>query len=402
MFSLAEKRTLTELSRTIDRFVHSLEPGQLSMADATAWLADVIRMRTQLASAELVLAARVADGREWARDGDKSPAHFLARTAGVSLGEAIAKLDAAERLADLPVASEALAKGEVSEAQFRHIADAAKVAPHAERHLVDLAQRETLTGLRRECARAKAEGLNAQQLHDRAHATRRLRHRCDDDGAFVMELRTTSTAGAEVVAAIRHFQQDVFRTARTEGRREPFEAYAADALIAMARAAMSGGSGRKQAKGGSDAKVIVRVDHTALVRGHVEPGELCEITGVGPVPTSAVDDLLADGAFLAAVITNGVDVLSVAHLGRHFTAHQRTALEFRDPECTVLGCNRTDGLERDHRTDWAVTHHTKVDDGDHLCSHHHGLKTYNGWRLEPGTGKRRMISPLPDIPPAPP
>ena len=398
MFSSAEKQ---ELSAAIGRFVGQLEPGRLSMSDASSWLADVVRMRAQLASAELALTARVAEGREWARDGDRSAAHFLARTAGVSLGEASSKLDAAQHLRDLPFATHALAQGDVSETQFRHIADAARVAPAAERDLVELAQRETVTGLRRECARAKAAGLNAQQLHDRAHAGRRLRHRCDE-GAFVLELRTTTAAGAEVVAAVQHFQQEVFRTARAQGRREAFEAYAADALVAMARAAMSGGPGRKQAKGGSDAKVIVRVDHTALVRGHAEPGELCEISGVGPVPVSAVDRLLNEGAFLAAVITKGVDVLNVAHLGRQFTAHQRTALEFRDPECTVLGCCRTVGLERDHRTGWADTHVTRVDDADHLCPHHHDLKTYNGWALEPGTGKRRMVSPLAGVGPAPP
>jgi len=399
MFSTAEKR---ELSTAIGRFVGDLEPGLLSMSDASAWLADVTRMRSQLASAELALTARVAEGREWAREGDRSPAHFLARTAGVSLGEASSKLNAAQRLRDVPIATQALARGDVSETQFRHIADAARVAPAAERDLVELAQRETVTGLRRECARAKAAGLNAQQIHDGAHATRRLRHRCDDDCAFVLEVRTTAAAGAEVVAAVQHFQQEIFRTARRDGRREAFEAYAADALVALARAAMSGGPGRKQAKGGSDAKVIVRVDHAALARGQAEPGELCEISGVGPVPVSAVDRLIDEGAFLAAVVTKGVDVLSVAHLGRQFTAHQRTALEFRDPECTVLGCNRTIGLERDHRTNWADTHVTRVDDADHLCQHHHDLKTYNGWALEPGSGKRRMVSPLPGVSPAPP
>ena len=399
MFSVAEKR---ELSAAVGRFVGDLEPGRLSMSDASAWLADVVRMRAQLASAELALTARVAEGREWARAGDRSPAHYVARTAGVSLGEASSKLEAAQRLGDLPVASEALARGQVSETQFRHIADAAAVAPGAERDLVELAQRDTVTGLRRECARAKSAGLNAQQLHDRAHATRRLRHRRDDEGAFVMEVRTTATAGAEVVAALQHFQADVFRTARAEGRREAFEAYAADALVAMARAAMSGGPNRKRPRGGSDAKVIVRVDHTALVRGHTEPGEVCEISGVGPIPVSAVGQLLDEGAFLAAVVTKGVDVLNVAHLGRRFTAHQRTALELRDPECTVLGCSRTVGLEIDHRTEWATTHETKVDDADRLCPKHHDLKTYNDWALEPGSGKRRMISPLAGVPPTPP
>ena len=402
MFTTAEEHALgqaepkarrRELATAVEAFVRDFEPAALSPADAAAWLDDVVRMRTQLASAELALSARVAEGREWARAGHRSPAHFLARTAGVSLGEASAKLDAANRLHDLPVAAEALATGTVSEAQFRQIADATRAAPGAERALVELAQREAMPGLRRECARLKSVGLSAQERHDRIHAERRLRHRHDDDGAFVLELRTTTPAGAEVLAAVEHYQQEVFRIARAEGRREPLEAYAADALVAMARAAMSGGPSRKRARAGSDAKVIVRVDHTALRRGHTVAGELCEIVGLGPIPVSAVTDLLADDAFLAAVVTEGVEVRSVAHLGRQFTAHQRTALEFRDPECTVLGCNNTKGLERDHRTEWALTFRTEVSDADRLCRHHHDLKTYHGWRLEPGAGRRRLLRP---------
>ena len=390
MFSTAE---VMGLSTTVDRFVGDLEPGRLAMVDASRWRTAVVRMRSQLASAELALSARVAEGREWAKDGDKSPAHYLARTAGVSLGEASAKLDAARQLRDLPVASEALAAGRVSETQFRHIAEATRTAPDAERHLVDTAERESVTGLRRECARAKAAGLDAQQRHDRVHASRRFRHHTSDDGAFVAELRTTPEAGAELLAAIGHYQQDIFRTARRDGRREPFDAYAADAFVAMARASMSGGAHGKTASGGSDAKIIMRVDHAAYFRGHTKPDELCEITGIGPVPVSTIDRFLNEGAFLAAVVTKGVDVHSVAHLGRGFTAPQRTALEFRDPECAVVDCSRTDGLERDHRTNWAETRHTAVDDADRLCDHHHDLKTYQGWALESGSGKRKMLPP---------
>ena len=57
-------------------------------------------------------------------------------------------------------------------------------------------------------------------------------------------------------------------------------------------------------------------------------------------------------AFLAAVVTDGVDVRAVAHLGRQVTAHQRTALLIRDPECVVPGCHTRWPLETDHVTGW--------------------------------------------------
>jgi hypothetical protein len=97
-------------------------------------------------------------------------------------------------------------------------------------------------------------------------------------------------------------------------------------------------------------------------------------------------------AFLALVLTKGKDVHTVVHLGRQFTEHQKTALEWRDPECCVRGCHATVRLERDHREDWADTHVTRVPAADRLCHHHHQLKTA-GWRLEEGAGKRRLLPP---------
>jgi hypothetical protein len=110
------------------------------------------------------------------------------------------------------------------------------------------------------------------------------------------------------------------------------------------------------------------------------------------VPVSVVRELSTD-AFVAAVLTKGTDICSVTHLGRRHTALQVTALQWRDPECSRLGCNQTVGLERDHRADWADTHVTRVDQSDQLCRHDHRLKTRQGWMLEEGVGKRRLLPP---------
>ena len=96
---------------------------------------------------------------------------------------------------------------------------------------------------------------------------------------------------------------------------------------------------------------------------------------------------------LAAVITNGVDVHTVAHLGRRFTAHQRTALQWTHPVCAREGCGRTVGLEYDHRTNWSDTHRSVASDADRLCDHDHDLKTRHGWALVEGSGVRPMVPP---------
>jgi hypothetical protein len=60
---------------------------------------------------------------------------------------------------------------------------------------------------------------------------------------------------------------------------------------------------------------VVRVDHKAFRRGHTEPGEVCEVAGVGPVPVAVARRLSCD-AILKALIMDGNDVRSVAHFGR--------------------------------------------------------------------------------------
>ncbi len=121
---------------------------------------------------------------------------------------------------------------------------------------------------------------------------------------------------------------------------------------------------------------------------------MCELAGFGPVAVSAIRDLLdtAD-PFLAAVVTKGEQVVGVAHLGRRPTAHQQTALEWLYPTCAVEGCSAGTWLENDHRVDWASSHTTVLDLLDRLCSHHHDLKSLDGWALVDGRGKRPFVAP---------
>ena len=103
-------------------------------------------------------------------------------------------------------------------------------------------------------------------------------------------------------------------------------------------------------------KVIVRVDLPALLRGHANGGETCEIAGFDPVAVSAVRDLLdtAD-PFPAVVVTDGEAVVGVAHLGRRPRGVQQTALEWLYPTCAAEGWALVEGGKRpfvapdDHR-----------------------------------------------------
>jgi len=124
----------------------------------------------------------------------------------------------------------------------------------------------------------------------------------------------------------------------------------------------------------------------------VEGDEVCEVDGVGPIPVRTARALLGE-SIVKLVITNGVDVANVTHLGRGPTAAQRVALLWTSAGCVVERCSRTIGIETDHRVPWADDRVTELANLDRLCSHHHDLKTRQGWALAPGTGKRPMVPP---------
>ena len=58
---------------------------------------------------------------------------------------------------------------------------------------------------------------------------------------------------------------------------------------------------------------------------------------------------------MAAVLTKGIDVTEAAHLGRKFTAQQRTAMPWRDPTRSRRGRDDTLRLEYDDFEDSATT-----------------------------------------------
>jgi hypothetical protein len=197
--------------------------------------------------------------------------------------------------------------------------------------------------------------------------------------------------GAEVLAEIDRLAEEIFHERRAAGVRERRDTYAWDALVRMARRSrdLTGGSppGNPRSVG------LLRVDVEALRRGQVSGEELCEISGVGPVPVRVARELLGE-ATLKLVVTRGIDVANVTSLGRGPTAAMRAALAWTSPTCVVEGCSRTI-VEHDHvwGAEFATTRHTRLDELERVCPPHHDLHTHHGWALVAGTGKRPMVPP---------
>ena len=191
------------------------------------------------------------------------------------------------------------------------------------------------------------------------------------------QYRLTPEAAAVVEAAAKPFIEAAFRTARKSGEQEPSEAYAADGLVAMSAAVKAGDVTAPTKPGWPRGELIVLVNLESLRRGSVEPGEVCEIPGVGTVPLSVARELFGE-ALLKVVIRDGTDIRTVVHCGRQPTAAQRTAIFVRDGgRCVRSTCDRKIE-EIDHVEPWVETKHTTLDELAGLCAADHDLKTHRG------------------------
>ena len=418
---------LVEVRGQLAELVTAVDPDAVSGSTARTWWAEFDRVERLAAAGKTLLARRVAATHRADRSGSRTAAEELARKAGTTAGTAKDAVDTSHRLADQPELDQAVRRGEVSPPQAALVSAAAEADPSAEQRLVELAPRVSLAELREECARVKAAAdPDPNATNRRIHAQRRLRHYRDGEGGWNLSARGTAHAGAAFVTVLNAITDATFTAARRAGRHEPVEAYAFDALMAMAEHAAestttadpeAGGDSAGSAGRAGDPGIVaaagraarsgcavpsrpstsprylglLRVDVAALRRGRAQGGELCEVAGVGPIPVSGAKEILGE-AIVKLVITDGVDVLNVTHLGRGPTAAQRAALLWMNPSCSVVGCHRT-RVEWDHREPWAQTRHTRLDGLDPLCSFHHDLKTRLSWALAPGKGKRAFVPP---------
>jgi len=281
------------------------------------------------------------------------------------------------------VTTAALLSGDLSGTQAVEVARGAIVAPNTETQLLNLSKHATVRDLRDATSRVVAAATDEAERHRQVHKSRYLKSWIDLDGSFNLKARMTAANGALVMAALKPIQDEIFKAARKSGAHERPEAYAADALLALCEKASASDSGlgastTKTTR--SSAVMNIRVDIDALKRGHTEHGEVCEIAGVGPIPVAIATEYLGE-AFLKLLIVDGVDIKTVAHMGRAIPAPLRTAVEERDRVCQVPTCDMSLGLEIDHIVPFAEGGPASLENLVRLCKRHHLQKTHDGYRL---------------------
>jgi Domain of unknown function (DUF222)/HNH endonuclease len=366
----------------LEQISQELIPRAFEGRRAASLFNDAARAERLCAAIKSRLARRVEETKVWREGGHRSAAHWVAGATGATVGAAARTLETARALEQLPETDAAFRSGHLSDVQAAEITSTAVSDPSAEAELLEAAGATSVKGLRDRCREVRA-GAEAddQAWARRLHANRRAHEWTDPDGAYRIEARLAPDAGARFSSAWKAHTDRVFGDARRAGRREPHAAYAADALVALASEGPC-----------KPVEVRVTVDSAALSRGHAYRGERCEVERVGPLPVTTARAML-DDASVAVLVRDGDDITAVSSPKRTIPTKLRRAVEARYPTCGVEACANDEFLEIDHVIPLADHGCTELDNLWRLCSHHHRLKTYGGWRVIGTNGARDLVRP---------
>lgn len=390
------------------RLLADLEPAALSPEDSRRLLQLGCCIEALGASLKMRVAKVAVLGVPYGEEGHRSQAGWLAEATRSSLSQATELLVCGQALESLPVLAEAISQGELSSLETRSLVCAAKDNPGAQEELLSCARALPVSQMLRvskETARAGREKDPAQR---QALLSRRYcRSWSAVDGMLRLSAALLPEDGLAVVSAIRsagaHFSDEARRAGL--GQEDP-SAYEADALVALVRddrriATFFGPEGGRSRR----PEMVLHVNLEALRRGQREDGEICEVPGVGPVSLEVAEGLIGE-SLLNLVISDGVSVASVTHVGRCVPAPVQSGLEARDRHCVVPGCQVTVSLEIDHwQIPFAKGGPSALWNLARICRLHHRMKTYDGWELSGGPGQwewnpPKDLAPPGDGPPA--
>ena len=309
------------------------------------------------------------------QEGHRHSGSWVSSKTGDPTGKSISGMDAARKASKHPDLDEAFRNGDLSIERLRVINKVADVSPEDASELLEKSEELTFTEFKDHCEKVRVAALSAEEQqarHDRMKLERYFRTWIDDEGAGRFEGMLPPEEFATLVGAVGHYKDKVFEEARRAGLKEPQQAYAADALVMIAEKAMSGDGHKKS-------EPIWRgiVSLPSLKKGHVDPGEVCEIPGIGQVPVSVAREQMLGDAIVELVISDGIDVSTIVTNSRYIKKALRSALEVRDGmKCCVPGCGQRALLEYDHYvTDFAKGGLTEEKNLLTLCRWHHRLRT---------------------------
>ncbi len=296
---------------------------------------------------------------EWALDGSRTCAHWVASALDVEVCTAREWLRVGRALEALPRVDAAFGEGRVSYAKVRQLTRVATAANEAE--LVAIAERTPAGALCGELARWLARHEEPEETERRQRAARSLTWRTEPDGMITAVLRLAPAVAAVVMAAVDTWilQHPHPTPLTTQGGNDasadtppapsvtdwPTVAQQrADALLAL----MQGGGAKV------DTEVVLHVR-----------GDGCTLDDGTPIAATVVERV-APVSFLRVLIHDAERrPINASGRRRHPSMRQQRVVHERDRGC--VDCGATTLLELDHEPAFALTGRTVIDELRERC-----------------------------------
>lgn len=356
-----------------------------ALGDAIAETAAVIDAATHRFLTQLREFDRVGG---WHRAGAVSCAHWLSWRVGMDLGAAREKVRVANRLAELPVIDEALARGEVSYSKVRAMTRIATAGNETD--LLGMARNTTGSQLERICRlKRSVNNLDAAVAKGQEECRRYVVQRSTDDGMVSTQVRLHPEEAARFIRALELLGRGNL----------------ADGAVALADLGLSGAvadtftseaTPRAPADGresGGDAPTAAdvppEVSRAGTVRPpvevvlHVSAADLQGVTELGDgISAETCRRALCDSGVVPMLEDEGGRTIDVGRKTRTIPSALRRALLARDGGCRFPGCTNRRFVDGHHIQHWIDGGATSLDNTALLCRRHHRYVHECGFTIE--------------------
>src|SRR5580693_929078 len=322
-------------------------------------------------------------GEEWAADGAKTAASWIATRCRVARPAAKRRVRLGRTLRHLPAVAQAWRDGAIGEDAARANASARRHRTEAamardEEMLVAQAQElgfEDFTGVLEYCKQL-ADPDGAEASDEERRAARDVFFESSLGGMWLGQMTLDPISGSIVAGELNRLEHDLFEAdcaeakerlgrtgridelARTSGQRR------ADALVEMATRSRTA-----PAEGIRPAPLF-----SVFVGYETMHGRISELENGTVLHPSALDPWMDSAYFERALFTLGNRV-DVSVRSRLFTGGTRRAIELRDRICTHPYCYEpAENCQADHIETYASGGETTQDNGRLLCGFHNRLR----------------------------
>ncbi len=377
-------QTLTE---AIERLA---DAGPLVPADPES-MESLMCLRARLDAIVTEAGASFDASGDWAPDGAKSAAAWLARRCKIPVGQARALIRRGRVLSELPVFARAWSSGAINAAHIDAVAavrnpSTEEALARDEQVLCDQAASLSFDRFTRALSYWDqfADPDGTEESHEKRLASRDVYLEKSFDGMWLGQMTMDPLSGAAVSEELCRLEHELFEAdwaeaterlgkepalsdlARTSGQRR------SDALVEMAtRSRSAPADGKRPAP-----LISVLVDFPTL------SGRICELANGTVLPPGALLSLLDEAYFERAVFAPGNRV-EVSETARLFTGATKRAIELRDRTCTHPYCDGSGPSQVDHIIPYAQGGPTNQENGRLLCGFHNRLRNQ---RPPPSTG----------------